>query len=545
MATPPPTHVRERRWLDRALHSLFLGSAPVWLVALAALVPVVAAVAVLFAPGRMLSREMTWDLLYLLEGAWSLQSGQVPYVDFHLVMGPLVFELTRLGFLLTGLAPQAAFAAELFAVIPIFLAATIAAPRRLPFLPALLFVTYVSLLVLLPVSIGDSAEAFSMAMLYNRWGWSALTTLCLVLFVPARAGLTSGWADALVGLGLLFFLFYLKITFALAGAAAIAFALATPGPVRTNWRLWATVLAVVCADALSPHNRAYLADLWMFARSGYVRVDLSAHTRLMLANRTEYVVMIASIAFLAWLGGRRHAPPSHATSAAIVCGLGVLVFSQNAQVKDIPLAMIPLLVIYHVLHQLHVIDSSELTARSDTRAIATVGILPLVIVLAWPLLSVVYEVATLGGYYRVATRTWGMRTISETNLRGLVVERSGEHVRYAVSQVTYVDTLLEAARYLSALARPLKVMVVDQSNPFPFMLGYAPPRGGNLWLQREVPPRPASQMFGDADIVLVPKFSTSPDATGFALQTYGDYLAHTFPHREELPSWTVLGRAQP
>ena len=50
-------------------------------------------------------------------------------------------------------------------------------------------------------------------------------------------------------------------------------------------------------------------------------------------------------------------------------------------------------------------------------------------------------------------------------------------------------------------------------------------------------------MFGDADVVLIPKFSTSPDATSSALEVYGDYLAQTFPEQEELPSWTVLSRA--
>ena len=536
MATELPTRAGARR-PNALLAALFVDDTSTWTVALVAVVPVLLAVAALFVPGRLVSREMTWDLLFLLEGAWHLHSGHVPYVDFHLVMGPVVFELTRLGFLLVGFAPQAVLVAEVLAVLPIFAAATFAVSRRLPLLPSVLFVVYVSLLILLPANIGDSVEAYSLAMLYNRWGWSALMTLCLILFVPPRSEGDCGWIDPLIGLGLLFFLFYLKITYALAGGVAVAFALVTPGHIRAHWRLWAAVLAVAGLDAVLPHNRAYLSDLWMFAQSGYIRADFSAHARLMLDSKDEYALMLASIALLIWLRLRGQAPASCAASATVVCALGVLVLSQNAQIGDIPLVAIPLLVIYQVLRQPHVLE------RSGAPSSSTAVVLPLAVLLAWPFLSVVSEAATFGGYYRLARRPWGMRTVTETNLRGLIVERSGEHVRYAVSQVTYVDTLLEASRFLAHLGGPLKIMVVDQTNPFPFMLGYPPPRGANLWLQRETPPRPAAEMFGDADVVLIPKFSTSPDATSSALEVYGDYLAQTFPEQEELPSWTVLSRA--
>jgi len=49
-------------------------------------------------PNLVVSHQMTWDFLYNLSGAWHLQHGHVPHVDFHEPVGQLNFVLTQLGF---------------------------------------------------------------------------------------------------------------------------------------------------------------------------------------------------------------------------------------------------------------------------------------------------------------------------------------------------------------------------------------------------------------------------------------------------------------
>ena len=44
-----------------------------------------AAALLLIAPGAVLSRDMTWDLLFNLSGAWHIHNGHVPHVDFLFV----------------------------------------------------------------------------------------------------------------------------------------------------------------------------------------------------------------------------------------------------------------------------------------------------------------------------------------------------------------------------------------------------------------------------------------------------------------------------
>jgi len=86
------------------------------------------------------------------------------------------------------------------------------------------------------------------------------------------------------------------------------------------------------------------------------------------------------------------------------------------------------------------------------------------------------------------------------------------------------------------------VVVLDQVNPFPFMLGWPPPRGGNLWSGPGAPVRPADEVFAEAEHVLIPKFSSYSVWTEQARLDYGPYLSENFRAREETQSWIVLSR---
>src|SRR5882757_4222325 len=155
--------------------------------ALLAGVPVLVALWALLSPGLVLSHEMTWDFLYNLSGAWHLLYGHVAHVDFHEPVGQLNFILTLLGFELVGPTPFAFLVGVAIVTAGVFASASLAALRRLPVLPAALFVIFASLLVLMPANVGDKPNAYSFAMSYNRYGWSLLSILALILFVPPRS----------------------------------------------------------------------------------------------------------------------------------------------------------------------------------------------------------------------------------------------------------------------------------------------------------------------------------------------------------------------
>ena len=131
-------------------------------------VPVLVSVWALLSPRLVLSYEMTWDFVYNLSGAWRLQYGDVAHIDFHEPVGQLNFVLTRLGFELVGPTPFAFLAGATIVAAVVFASASVAALRRLPVVPAALFVVFVTLLVLMPANVGDKPNAYSFAMSYNR-----------------------------------------------------------------------------------------------------------------------------------------------------------------------------------------------------------------------------------------------------------------------------------------------------------------------------------------------------------------------------------------
>jgi len=116
-------------------------------------------------------------------------------------------------------------------------------------------------------------------------------------------------------------------------------------------------------------------------------------------------------------------------------------------------------------------------------------------------------------------------------------------LRDPLGQAEYLETLVEAAGQLTA--RSQRVLVLDQVNPLPFVLGYPPPRGSTLWMSLHAPARKPHEIFDDVDVVLVPKRPSYAPCTAFLLDTYGGYLTQTFPLRSETASWTFLRRSAP
>ncbi len=204
-----------------------------WKLVLLAMVPTALAAWALLSPDRLLSREMTWDLLFNLAGAWHLQFAHVPHVDFHEPVGQLNFLLTEAGFFFFGPTPRAFLTGVVITALAIFVAACFAAWRRLPLLPAAIFVVFACLMVLMPANVGDQPNAYSFAMSYNRYGWSGFTVLALILFLPPhddRRG--RDVADMMIAAVLLVAMFYLKVTYFLASLAALGVAFAVCPQVR-------------------------------------------------------------------------------------------------------------------------------------------------------------------------------------------------------------------------------------------------------------------------------------------------------------------------
>jgi hypothetical protein len=511
--------------------------------------PVLAAAWALLSADHVLSHEMTWDFLYNLSGAWHLQHGHVAHLDFHEPVGQLNFLLTQLGFALVGPTPFAFLAGVTLVTVAVFASATLAAMRRLPLAPAVLFVIFASLLVLMPANVGDQPNAYSFAMSYNRYGWSLLAVLALILFLPPSEKTGGDGIDAVNAGLLLIALFYLKVTYFAGGLALLGLAVLVCSHVRVRLRAWVAVGGLVVANALAPWNHPYLFDLVEAARAGAVRSSISFHLNNFFASAEGYAAYAAGLVLAVWLWARGLAPPRLPLAVAGILVVGAFVLSQNHQSHGLPLGIVIAFLLY-----------DQLRARFGPTTLA----LPLLMI--FPLFAIGASALSLAGYHARANRQELLQVVDRTQLKGLAVpaQRPGGMLaafadgppnpallnrarvmqpRFELTPAEYVETLLEAATLLqNERHRPGGIVVLDQVNPLPFMLGWPPPSGGNLWSGWATPIWPAGEVFAKADYVLIPKFSTYSAWTERAQVEYGGHLSKNFPVREETQSWIVLSR---
>lgn len=512
----------------------------------------IGAYALLSAP-VVLSREMTWDLLFNLAGAWHVFNGHVPHVDFHDPGGELNFILTALGFKVVGVNPRGFVVGSAVVTLAISAAATFVAWRRLPLLPAALFVLFSGFQVLMPASPGDQPNAYSFAMSYNRYGWSAWGVLALLLFVPPRNGRTGDTVDLAIATALLVGMFYIKVTYFAAGLLATACALLVCAHLRARWRAWTVAGIAVVANALAPYGWPYVSDVVTAARTGAVRDDLVVQSNFLLNHATEYACGLAFAAIALWLWRRGDAPGRLPFAVALLFVMGLLLLTQNSQSHGVPFGVVAALMLYDALRQKPGAD------------IWSPAPLP-VILLIFPVLSLAAAVASVAGYARAAAGGSELTVVMRTNLQGLAVPKTDiellaafdanaapgygllnkareTRARHELHPAEYVETLMEASQLLEARKVRGGIVLLDQVNPLPFMLGLVPPTGGYVWSDHAAALLPAERVLRDAEVVLIPKFSTWRHGTMRLLAAYQHVLATHYKPAVESRSWFLFERA--
>jgi hypothetical protein len=410
---------------------------------------------------------------------------------------------------------------------------------------------FVCLLALMPANLGAKPTAYTFAMSYNRYGWSCISVLFLILFLPPRPRRWGDAVDIAVAAGLLAAMFYLKMTYFLVGITALPVAAVVCAHVRGAPGGWCALGVGAFALAVAPVNRAYWADLFAAAGAGQMRDQFTDYLENFLQYSAEYAPYVAALAVALWMWRRRDAPLRLPVATGFIVAAGAALLSQNAQVHGLPTVVVIAFLFYAVLRERH------LHLRGGSTGL-------LLALLIFPLLSAGTSMASLAGY-NIKASGQGLRTLDGTNLRGLAAPagppgllaafagaRRDSHLlnraraaspAYELSSSEYVETLLDAVTLLGDVpGRHGRIVVLDQVNPFPFMLGLAPPRSGNLWSGPDAPKQAPEKLFADADCVLVPKFSTYGFWTEQALAVYGPYLERHFPLRSESESWILLSR---
>lgn len=506
-------------------------------------------------PTRIVSRQMVWDLLFNLEGAWHLVNGHIPHVEFHDPLGVVTFLLTAIGFKLVGVTPHAFIVGELVAAACAFIAVVVAVRRRLPLVPGVVFVVYTSLLVLQPINVGGSIQNYTFAMSYNAIGWSALLVISLILFLPPRGVPAADWLDLATIAVLLFGLFHLKITYFGAAMAALAAAVAIMPHVRRRWLAVAVIGGLLLGNAFAPWNKAYVADIFAAVGTGAAVTNPVAIAIMVFMNIPELSLLAIAlmVAFSLWWTSA--APIQLPLSALLLMGLAGGVLLQNTQERGLVLSAVVAMLLYDHF-------------RGDPakgRPAASKWVLIAILVL--PAAGILTQVTSLAGYASTAMSGKQLYTLDRSTALGDLAVPAGTSAlidsvgkdpldyklftairasgvgEFELSQYEYAQTLLDAkALFDDPARREGAIVVLDQVGPVSYMLRRKPARGNTLWLDQRFPWRSPEHTFGDATYVLVPKFPLYRIIATSAFERYSDYLAQHFPVRAENRSWLLYSR---
>ena len=296
------------------------------------------------------------DAFIPLDGAWRVVNGQIPHVDFHTPIGPVIYLLGALSMRLApsgiSLSFSQALAGLIFAVWSLRIST-----RRLASVPRAMFCIFAVLLAMAPYELGESPLVLSPSTTYNRYSYVLLTFILLETLSAPRGpvdivreervgGLSTG-----VGVALLLFL---KVSFFLAAILLIG-VMPFLGH-RRGKPAWMgcisgfAVIFVMMLFYLDGNIGAVWYDLRMAA--GAKRVSLHDAADVLFQNimPMAFLVALAFFASLIELANEDRPRTYHLTATAVaVCAISYLVILGNHQEAGMPLGVTFAILVMHWL----------------------------------------------------------------------------------------------------------------------------------------------------------------------------------------------------
>lgn len=478
---------------------------------------------ILAIPGQTVTTKYVNDLFIFLDGAYRIQAGQVPNVDFHSSLGPLAYYIPAMGHALGGSFGAAMPVGMALMTIGVALvAAHVIATRMRPELGVSLAL-YLLLIIAVPMNPGESIRDLSFAMFYNRVGWSA-SGLLLVMYLPPCAPRRGQAAlDALCASFLTLVMLYLKISYGIVCIAFVIFMLTD----RRQWHWAAMALALTVGAGLMIElawggTANYIADLRL---AGKVSGELPSFRVLVgEVQRNLPEVTVYSI-FAALLLSTR--PCIRNVLFLICCALtGILLIEQNFQIVGI----------------LTLGAGAAVAAEASLRTTSVLrpGVPFLLLALLVP--PILHFAIALGLHSGLGLARQGVE-FSLPNYSGIRLVRlwsDGQYQNFG----RYDDSLRDGAAALAQLDDPERVLVLDFVGPFTAGMGLVPPQGDSTWYHwgrtidadHHLPP---DDFFADARIVMDPKFPIEPWTTNGLREIYGAALAERYLLASETKFWRL------
>ncbi|MXQ11452.1 hypothetical protein [Microvirga makkahensis] len=487
-------------------------------------------------PGLTVTASYVNDLFIFLDGAHRIDWGQIPNRDFHTALGPLSFYIPALGYWISGTMGGAMPYG--MALVTLFLAPPIAhvIGSRLQPVIGIPYGLFLLLVLAVPANLGESVTALSFAMFYNRIGWAALGALLIMYLRPIRPMRWQNALDAFSATVLIVVMLYTKITYGLVALAFLAFLLLDAR--QRGWAAAAFGLTLLCGlviEAFWQSTSAYFDDLALTGRVSGSRgiVDLAS---ALLRHLADFSLLAIFALLVLW---RTRSLPDLLFFG--FCTLpGLMIQSQNSQ----PWGILTIHAGAAAAAQMLLHLPAHPPGRGAKLAVFGSGSPLLLMALILP--TLLHCAMALGFHTTLALAKAGqafdLPRFGEIRLISpwLSRERTMMHA--------YLASIEEGARGLKSLPeKPVKVSVLDFSNPFSAGLDLPPPRGDSAWLHwgrniNEVHFTHPGKLLADVEILMLPTWGIN----NIPLRTlYQTHIDSAFELLLENEGWAIYRRKNP
>jgi hypothetical protein len=459
------------------------------------------------------------DAFFFLDNGWRAVHGLRPHLDYWSGWGPLMFLIVAFGLKLSHASPNAiGYGSSLVGLITGLWTYRLGR-GRFALVPRLAFSLYAVLIVVAPYPLGIWPLITSQAMVYNRYGYALLALVIVECFQPPKesagefaGGVSSGAAVALA--------LFLKANFFFAALPLIAFSLLFRRP--TARRLAGLTLGFgVVAFAGMAYLRfdvpAVVNGLGEAAAARVATFSLKTPLWTMEGNLPPLLLAFGLALGASFLNGAtrsRWAQLQLPFLAVMVYLADIALLTTNDQFGVLPLLPVfALLVADRLVHARK--QLSPESRREQAPYHASLLILSSLLFLP-PLCS--NAVGLAAGTFRKAhpSEIRSPVRFTEPRLSALILYDNpnlveAQKISNGSAYTTYVnDGTSLLRRYCSSADR---VLTMDTQNPFPYALGWQPPRGGvasltfNVTISARHHPS-LDAYFGDATVVMAPKRPT-------------------------------------
>jgi hypothetical protein len=458
------------------------------------------------------------DNFFLLENGWRALQGLRPHIDFWSPWGPLTFLVVALGLKLGHLSSNGlAYGSAMFAALVGLWTYQVCRARLAP-VPGAFLALYNTILACSPHPIGSSLMSLSPAMVYNRYGYALLVIIlveCFQSFHESKAGSQEWLGGASTGAALSLTLF-LKASYFLAGLGLVGVSFLLWSPSQRRFAGLVTGFSAVTVVGLA-YLRFELAAmlrglrLAAAARSQSLSMETPIHT---IAGQMVPLLCGFSLAvaasFLKPRWPEKLAELHLPLTAMIISIADIALLATNMQPSGLPL-----LAAFGILVANRLADP-EFHSSAVGRQLALpfyASVLLLAGLLIWPQLAIDALALPAAALLKSHPPASCAVRFTEPRIADLLLcDRPDLNPALKRSNgSTYTKYVNDGTTLLRKYCKSSdKILTIDMQNPFPYVLGWQPPRGGlastsfNYTVSDKFRPS-IDDYFGDASVVMLPR----------------------------------------